>query len=188
VHDSQLLDISIRQGIVLSCDAIHNNRCRTISLCAARLGKAQDRESRRAAVSNPFRSKSPRCEFCGEQTKRDGLQCFWIDTCCIKKTNWAEYSLPIRFIFRWYRNAARCYVYLSDVSAQPLGDKGEACLPLQDSNFRESEWFTRGWTLQELLAPSVVEFFSCEWRKLGYRISLKPQIHEVSTIPRDTAA
>jgi hypothetical protein len=124
-------------------------------------------------------------QLCGEQAKRDGLQYFWIDTCCINKANKAEHSLAIRSMFRWYRNAARCYVYLSDVSATPLREEGEASSPLWDSAFRESDWFTRGWTLQELLAPSVVEFFSREWRRLGDRISLKSQIHEVTTIPHE---
>jgi hypothetical protein len=123
--------------------------------------------------------------LCGDQAKRDGLQYFWIDTCCINKANKAEHSLAIRSMFRWYRNAAQCYVYLSDVSAPPLGEQGEAGSPPWDSAFRGSEWFARGWTLQELLAPSVVEFFSREWRKLGDRISLKSQIHEVTTIPHE---
>jgi hypothetical protein len=48
--------------------------------------------------------------FCGDQAKSDGLQYFWIDTCCIKKANKAEYSLAIRSVFRWYRNVTRCYV------------------------------------------------------------------------------
>ena len=55
-------------------------------------------------------------QLCGEQAKRDDLQYFWVDTCCINKANKAEHSLAIRSMFRWYRNAARCYVYLSDVS------------------------------------------------------------------------
>jgi hypothetical protein len=124
-------------------------------------------------------------QLCGEQANRDGLQYFWIDTCCINKANKAEHSLAIRSMFRWYRNAARCYVYLSDVSASPLRQEGEAISSLWDSAFRESNWFTRGWTLQELLAPSVVEFFSREWCRLGDRISLKSQIHEVTTIPHE---
>ncbi|KAF2457587.1 hypothetical protein BDY21DRAFT_286069, partial [Lineolata rhizophorae] len=49
--------------------------------------------------------------------------------------------------------------------------------------FRSSRWFTRGWTLQELLAPSIVEFFSQEWKKLGDKISLKSQIHKITSIP-----
>jgi hypothetical protein len=64
--------------------------------------------------------------FCGEQAKRDNLQYFWIDTCCINKANKAEHSVAIQSMFRWYRNAARCYVYLSDVSALSSGDEGDA--------------------------------------------------------------
>ena len=54
--------------------------------------------------------------FCGEQASEDGLQYFWIDTCCIDKTDKAELSRSINSMYRWYRNAAQCYVYLSDVS------------------------------------------------------------------------
>jgi hypothetical protein len=122
-------------------------------------------------------------QFCGEQAARDGLQHFWVDTCCINKANKAEHSLAIQSMFRWYRNAARCYVYLSDVSAPPLTTEREASPLLWDLDFRKSEWFTRGWTLQELLAPDSVEFFSREWKRLGDRISLKFQIHEVTSIP-----
>jgi hypothetical protein len=122
-------------------------------------------------------------ELCGAQAKRDGLQHFWIDTCCIDKTNKAEHSLAIRSMFRWYRNAARCYVYLSDVSASALRAEEELSATLWDTEFRRSKWFTRGWTLQELLAPSAVEFFSRKWHRLGDRVSLKCQIHEVTTIP-----
>ncbi|KAF2626169.1 hypothetical protein BU25DRAFT_422742 [Macroventuria anomochaeta] len=61
--------------------------------------------------------------------------------------------------------------------------EAEASLPPWDFEFRGSKWFTRGWTLQELLAPGIVEFFSREWHKLGDRILLKSQIHEVTTIP-----
>ncbi|KAF3049131.1 hypothetical protein E8E11_010024 [Didymella keratinophila] len=122
-------------------------------------------------------------ELCGDQANRDGLQYFWIDTCCINKANNAELSLAIRSMFRWYRNASRCYVYLLDVPASPLSAGEEAQLPPWNTDFRQSKWFTRGWTLQELLAPSVVEFFSHEWHKLGDRASLKQLIYEATTIP-----
>ncbi|KAF2631626.1 heterokaryon incompatibility [Macroventuria anomochaeta] len=56
--------------------------------------------------------------FCGEQAQHDGLQYFWIDTCCIDKSDKAELSQAIRSMFRWYQNATRCYVYLSDVSTR----------------------------------------------------------------------
>jgi hypothetical protein len=55
-------------------------------------------------------------QFCGEQARRDGLKYFWVDTCCIDKSSSAELSEAINSIFRWYQKAARCYVYLSDVS------------------------------------------------------------------------
>ena len=121
--------------------------------------------------------------FCGEQAQQDGLQYFWIDTCCIDKADKAEFSHAIRSMFRWYRNAARCYVYLSDVSSSSLEASGEPNPPLWESEFRKSRWFTRGWTLQELLAPRTVEFFSREQRKLGDKILLKSQIYKITSIP-----
>jgi hypothetical protein len=164
--------------------------------------------------------------FCGEQASRDGLEYFWIDTCCINKENQAELSLAIDSMFRWYRDSARCYVYLSDVSSQASNTNLERSVHRSDLQIRQwftwiwiflvvqpilrwhpstirrfftlsdvwspqacesklqrSRWFTRGWTLQELLAPSVVEFFSREWCKLGDKISLKSEIHEVTAIP-----
>jgi hypothetical protein len=98
--------------------------------------------------------------FCGEQARQDGLLYFWVDTCCIDKRNDAEVSRSINSMFRWYRNARRCYVYLSDVSSPPV-DTNNECNPRPwESDFRKSRWFTRGWTLQELLAPASIEFFS----------------------------
>jgi len=57
-----------------------------------------------------------RIRFCREQAQRDGLQYFWVDTCGINKENFTELSEAINSMFRWYRNADKCYVYLSDVS------------------------------------------------------------------------
>src|SRR5271155_2034114 len=54
--------------------------------------------------------------FCGEQAARDGLRYFWVDTCCIDKSDAAELQSAINSMFQWYKNAARCYVYLPDVS------------------------------------------------------------------------
>jgi hypothetical protein len=121
--------------------------------------------------------------FCGEQTQHDGLKYFWVDTCCIDKTDKAELSKAIQSMFRWYRDAARCYVYLPDVSTPLLGTDLGAQAPLWESQFRMSKWFTRGWTLQELLAPTSVEFFSHEGRRLGDKRSLREQIHKVTNIP-----
>ncbi|KAF1831330.1 HET-domain-containing protein [Decorospora gaudefroyi] len=125
----------------------------------------------------------PKIQFCGDQARRDSLQYFWVDTCCINKGNKAEHSLAIRSMFRWYRNAARCYVYLSDVPSSPCEGDEEAVPPPWELEFRQSKWFTRGWTLQELLAPSSVEFFSCQGKRLGDKISLEQQVQEITGIP-----
>jgi hypothetical protein len=116
--------------------------------------------------------------FCGEQARKDGLQYFWVDTCCINKEDKAELSHAINSMFRWYRNAAKCYVYLSDVST-----KNKVSGSTWEPEFRVSKWFTRGWTLQELLAPSTVEFFSQEGERLGDKSSLIQQIHKITGVP-----
>jgi hypothetical protein len=120
--------------------------------------------------------------FCGEQTQQDGLQYFWVDTCCIDKTDKAELSLAIQSMFRWYQNAKKCYVYLSDVSTKKRKVNSISTEFTWELSFRSSRWFTRGWTLQELLATSIVEFFSREWDKLGDKRSLKLLIHTITSI------
>ena len=121
--------------------------------------------------------------FCGEQARRDGLQYFWIDTCCIDKSSSTELQEAINSMFRWYRDAAKCYVYLADVSRPALDADGKSSQLPWESSFRKSRWFTRGWTLQELVAPASVEFFSKEGEQLGNKKSLERHIHEVTGIP-----
>jgi hypothetical protein len=111
--------------------------------------------------------------FCGEQAKQNGLLYFWVDTCCINKENKAELSRSINSMFRWYRNANRCYVYLSDVSTRKRKASNQLSEHSWTLSFQESRWFTRGWTLQELLAPASVEFFSFEGNRLGDKSSLQ---------------
>jgi hypothetical protein len=121
--------------------------------------------------------------FCGEQAQQAGLQYFWIDTCCIDKSDKAELSLSIQSMFRWYQNATKCYVYLSDVSTKKRKFDDMLAQLSWESAFRSSRWFMRGWTLQELLAPSIVEFFSQEWERLGDKMSLKSLINKITGIP-----
>ncbi|XP_014553192.1 hypothetical protein COCVIDRAFT_29563, partial [Bipolaris victoriae FI3] len=123
--------------------------------------------------------------FCGEQARRDSLQYFWIDTCCIDKANKAELAFSIRSMFRWYRDAARCYVYLSDVWKRKRKACDRAARLSWEPAFRSSRWFKRGWTLQELLAPAIVEFFSQEGESLGSKTSLQTMIHEITSIPSE---
>ena len=124
--------------------------------------------------------------FCGEQAAKHGLEYFWVDTCCINKMSSAELQEAITTMFSWYRNAARCYAYLADVSVNEVPDndmsKQLTSYPWE-SAFRRSRWFTRGWTLQELLAPASVEFFSSEEIRLGDKKSLMQCINEITGIP-----
>ena len=120
-------------------------------------------------------------KFCGDQAKKDQLQYFWVDTCCIDKSNAVELQEAITSMFRWYSEAAKCYVYLADVSTE--GFDPAASMELWEPAFRGSRWFTRGWTLQELIAPISVEFFSADCKLLGDKKSLQRQIHEITGIP-----
>ena len=86
-------------------------------------------------------------------------------------------------MFRWYCNAAKCYVYLTDVSRPALDADGKPSQLLWESSFQKSRWFTRGWTLQELIALALVEFFSKEGELLGSKKSLERHVHEVTRIP-----
>ncbi|KAJ3569247.1 hypothetical protein NPX13_g6148 [Xylaria arbuscula] len=95
-------------------------------------------------------------EGCCQQAIRDGLNFIWVDTCCIDKRSSAELSEAINSMFRWYGEAQVCYVYLEDV---PLEEN--VCAP--NSAFCRSRWFTRGWTLQELIAPVELKFFDKTW-------------------------
>ncbi|RYP19500.1 hypothetical protein DL767_009639 [Monosporascus sp. MG133] len=121
--------------------------------------------------------------FCMRQAASDRLQYFWVDTCCIDKANHTEFSEAINSMFRWYRNATKCYVYLEDV---PRPDSARIDdLPRSEwkLHFRKSRWFSRGWTLQELIAPSSVEFFSTDGYRLGNKKSLELLLHDITGIP-----
>ena len=83
-------------------------------------------------------------------------------------------------MFRWYRKAAICYVYLTDVSTN---DQTGLSLQPWGAAFRNSRWFTRGWTLQELIAPPSVEFFCSNGNRLGDKKSLEGQLHKITGIP-----
>jgi hypothetical protein len=106
-------------------------------------------------------------QFCLEQAAKDGLEYSWIYTCCINRSSSAELQEAIMSMFSWYRNAAKCYVYLPDLSVTEDEVERRAPPYSWESAFRNARWFTRGWTLQELLAPASVEFFSVQGTRLG---------------------
>jgi hypothetical protein len=120
-------------------------------------------------------------QFCAERAAQDELQYFWIDTCCIDRWNNNERSKAINSMFQWYKDATRCYVFLSDVLVSTTTE------PVRrsdwEASFRASAWFTRGWTLQELIAPVSVEFFSREGHPIGDRASLGQLLYDITSIP-----
>ena len=113
-------------------------------------------------------------EACCDQALRHGLEWVWIDTCCIDKSSSAELSEAINSMFAWYRDSKVCYVFLSDVD-ETVEDISEP-----NSSFRGSRWFTRGWTLQELLAPRRIIFFSSSWQVIG-RLTKGSKLSEVAS-------
>ncbi|KAF4450373.1 hypothetical protein F53441_6497 [Fusarium austroafricanum] len=117
-------------------------------------------------------------DFCAK-AKAEGFEYAWVDTCCIDKTSSAELSEAINSMFQWYRKSAACYVYLDDVSCAENPR-------LPDSKFRHSRWFTRGWTLQELLAPHEVIFLSDDWREIGTKGTLSATISDITKIDTST--
>lgn len=101
----------------------------------------------------------------------------WIDTCCIDSSNQVELTESINSMFDWYKEAKVCYAYLADVN------HGED-YQQTDSSFAKSEWFKRGWTLQELLAPKNVVFLASNWKRIDRKENLAPIISTVTGIPR----
>lgn len=128
--------------------------------------------------NDPEQAKSKagyhKIEFCGKQAASNELEYFWVDTCCIDKSNNAELAEAINSMFRWYRNATKCYVYLADVSM--------SCQDDIDQALQKSRWFTRGWTLQELIAPGSVEFFSSDGKRLGDKKTLEQQLSNITGV------
>lgn len=120
--------------------------------------------------------------FCGRQAKQDGLDFFWIDTCCIDKTDIEELQTSVSLMYQTYERAEKCYALLSDVS-MGFVEEGEALASRDwESSFAQSRWFTRGWTLQELLAPHSVEFYSQEGIYIGSKHTLTKQLNTISGI------
>ena len=91
------------------------------------------------------------------QAQKDGYEWVWVDTCCIDKRSSAELSEAINSMYRWYANAKVCYAYLHDVNNFFPIERDDKKYPNSNG---WPEWFSRGWTLQEMIAPSDVQFFN----------------------------
>ncbi|KAK4205078.1 heterokaryon incompatibility protein-domain-containing protein [Triangularia verruculosa] len=112
-------------------------------------------------------------DFCRLASQR-GYKYGWVDTCCIDKRNSADLSEAINSMYRYYYESGECLVYLSDTIPlddwrDPLIDWGDLSNAELADALGSCRWFTRGWTLQELVAPTVRSFFDVEWRPIMNR-------------------
>jgi len=116
---------------------------------------------------------------CCTLARSRGHKYLWADTCCIVKTSSAELTESINSMFRWYQTAEECYAFLVDVQSQDVSTAQGY------REFSRSEWFTRGWTLQELIAPANVLFYNASWQCLGTKKGLCRELSQVTSIGQD---
>ncbi|THU92055.1 HET-domain-containing protein [Dendrothele bispora CBS 962.96] len=110
------------------------------------------------------------CKYVRQQR----FEWIWIDTCCIDKSSSAELSEALNSMYQYYGDGRVCIAYLSDVSWEKNIEE-----------LKQSRWFKRGWTLQELIAPRYMVFLDKEWNMIGTRSSMREVISEVTSIPVD---
>jgi hypothetical protein len=125
-------------------------------------------------IAQPYAKNMPgyaKIARCCAQALRAGFEWAWVDTCCIDKRSSAELSEAINSMYNWYWSAAICYALISDHS-------------VGSETFQSSRWFKRGWTLQELLAPDVMEFYDSDWNFMGTKSSLLDHICAATNIDK----
>ncbi|KAI3320827.1 heterokaryon incompatibility protein-domain-containing protein [Xylariaceae sp. AK1471] len=105
-------------------------------------------------------------QTCAKAAKH-GYHYAWIDTCCIDKTSSAELSEAINSMYKWYKQAGVCYVFLSD---------------FEPGHLSSCKWFTRGWCLQELIAPRNLRLYDCDWTYIGSKVGLQSEISNITGI------
>lgn len=156
--DARTLEFAVYNGAAIPPYAVLSHRWNRDEVTFADYADAA------AQNGNRFRKIRHLCS----RALADDLNFAWIDTCCIDKTNSVELSEAINSMFTWYMDSAICYVFLADYHGpQGLG---------------QCEWFTRGWTLQELVAPDQVHFYDDRMAYLGSRDTLQPEIHVITGI------
>ncbi len=108
-----------------------------------------------------------------QKANSGGIRYAWVDTCCIDKTSSSELSEAINSMYQWYQKAEVCYALLGDL---------DASFGICETDLPRCRWFTRGWCLQELIAPRKVEFFDVNWNYIGTRASLKTLISRITRV------
>jgi hypothetical protein len=177
--------IDVRTG---KTELFQGNRCPPYAILSHTWGNAADNEitfqelETLSETELQARDGYRKFTYTKRQAFQDGLQYFWVDTCCIDRSSSAELSEAINSMFAWYEKATKCYVYLSDVTLNNSRDSLSS--ESIDRSFAQSRWFTRGWTLQELIAPKRLEFFDNSWTLLGSKKTLAATISRITGIPR----
>lgn len=130
-------------------------------------------EKLRTDAKSPKYDSVKKIERACQESCSKGYDFVWLDTCCIDQKNPVEISTAVNSMYRWYKNASKCFAYLRDYDSTK-----------KSSNFKDSEWFERGWTLQELVAPAFVEFFDGNWKSAGNKVSRKDDLFNKTGIDR----
>ena len=127
------------------------------------------------SIGRLFKKKYPKVTMSCKLARKSGLDWIWIDTCCIDKSSSTELAEAINSMYAWYEASEVCFAYMRDVSHtdDPVSE---------DSSFARSRWFTRGWTLQELIAPRMVEFYSTDWVRIGSKWEYAATIEKITGI------
>ncbi|KAI6146412.1 heterokaryon incompatibility protein-domain-containing protein, partial [Pisolithus tinctorius] len=145
----------------------------------ANLMKMEGEESEEVKRRNGYQKILKSCK----QAMKDGFEWLWVDTCCIDKRSSSALSEAINSMYRWYENSTKCYVYLHDVDSPNF--PSEKNLERFDKCKGWPEWFSRGWTLQELIAPRDVQFFNNEWAPIGNKRDLADTLEKITRISRN---
>ncbi len=136
-----------------------------------------------------------------------GLDWAWVDTCCIDKSSSAELTEAINSMWRWYGAAEACFAFLADLELEggldvqeeedvngevggidtAIGTTQRAKTVVEQTTerlevFGRCRWFTRGWTLQELIAPRRLEFYNLGWDFFGEKSSMSTALSEITRI------
>ena len=121
-----------------------------------------------------------------KQAQTDGYEWMWVDgTCCIDKRSSAELSEAINSMYRWYGNARVCYAYLHDVDGSSFPTWNGEKYPKSNG---WPEWFSRGWTLQEMIAPRNLQFFNKDWQPIGNKKTLSGTLERITKVPEHILA
>jgi len=144
-----------------------------------KLAKMDEEERTEIRQRDGYRKIIQSCK----QAKKDKYKWLWVDTCCIDKRSSAELSEAINSMYRWYENAIVCYTYLHDVSGSSLPTARNMERYANSDGW--PEWFSRGWTLQEMIAPKDLQFFNKHWDPIGNKRGLSRILQDITRVPQD---